>query len=930
MIAMLGRDSECRTLADLVESARAGHSGALVIHGEAGIGKSELLEYVVGLAQDMQVTRVAAVELEVELPFAALHQLCAPMMNLRHHLPAPQSEALGVAFGLENGPAPDRFRVGLAVLNLLSETAREGPVLCAVDDAQWLDRASAVVLACVARRLQMESVLLVITSREAGGVLADIPDMPVTALSDVDARELILATTRGPMDARVRDLIVAEARGNPLALLELPRSATPAQLAGGYGVLTVPGAPEAIEENFRRQFTKLPSSARWLLLIAAADSLGSPVLLWRAAEFLNLGDRAVAGATESGLIEIGTHVVFRHPLVRSAVYRAASPASRRIVHRALAASIDAAREPDWHAWHRAQAASAPDEEIADELQQAAGRARARGGTAAAAAFLERSVDMTLDPARRVERGLSAAEAKLDAGGLDAAESLVASAEGQPMEPRQRARSLLLRGFFAFARDDARTAPALFLEAARLMESVDAGSARDAYLETLSAAIAVGAEAEGTSLAEIAESVRAMRSIAASERPGDALLHGMVEFVTQGPAAGAPLLRHALDRLDREDLPSRDGLRWIWLAGFTANLVWDFPAWERCAARLLHHARDTGSVSTMQIALNMSATVHLFRGELTLVASLSDEERAISAIVRARNPPYSAMGAAAFAGREGRASLLIAEARQSAKERGEGIAVSFADWAAAVLYNGLGRHAAGREAARRAADALPSAGFRNWALSELIEAAARTEHQADAANAMDRLAETTAASDTDWALGVAARSKALLTPGAAAEGLYREAITRFARTALRPDLARARLLFGEWLRRQNRLGDAREHLRQAYSEYAGMGMNGFAERARSELAGAGERAKQLIRRRQADLTAQERQICRLVANGATNAEVAARLFISTSTVEYHLHKAFRKFDVSSRTQLAKRFLEDAAGAGGTRSLGTARLEGQPEG
>ena len=447
---LLDRLPERAALSQLLEAARAGRSGVLVMHGEPGVGKTALLEYAVESAAGLRVVRVAGVESEMELAFAALQQLCAPMLGQLGGLPDPQRAALGVAFGLDTGAAPDRFLVGLAVLSLLSEAAEQQPLLCVVDDAQWLDRASAQVLAFVARRLLAERIALLFAAREPGEELRGLPDLAVGGLGEGDARELLGSVIGGPLDERVRDRIVAETRGNPLALLELPR--------GVPGVPGVPGLSGRIEESFRRRLEVLPAATQLLMLVAAAEPAGEPALVWRAAERLGIGAEALAPAADAGLLTIGERVVFRHPLVRSAVYRAAPPADRRAAHRALAGATDPQADPDRCAWHRAQATLGPDEDVAAELERSAGRAQARGGLAAAAAFLERAAALTLDPARRAERALAAAEAKYQAGAFDAALGLLGTAEAGPPDQLRRARADRLRGQIAFSSAAAVTHP----------------------------------------------------------------------------------------------------------------------------------------------------------------------------------------------------------------------------------------------------------------------------------------------------------------------------------------------------------------------------------------------------------------------------------------------------------------------------------------
>ena len=447
---LLDRLPERAALSGLLEAARAGRSGVLVMRGEPGVGKTALLEYAIESAAGLRVARVAGVESEMELAFAALQQLYAPMLDRLEGLPDPQRAALGVAFGLTIGAAPDRFLVGLAALSLLSEVAEQQPLLCVIDDAQWLDRASAQTLAFVARRLLAEPIALVFATREEGEEFRGLPELLVGGLGAGDARELLGSVLRGPLDERVRDRIVAETRGNPLALLELPR--------GVPGVPGVPGLPGRIEDSFRGRLEVLPAATQRLMLVAAAEPAGDPAVVWRAAERLGIGAEAVAPAADAGLLTIGERVTFRHPLVRSAVYRAASPPDRRAAHQALAGATDPQADPDRRAWHRAQATLGPDEDVAAELERSAGRAQARGGLAAAAAFLERSAALTLDPARRAERALAAAEATYQAGAFEAALGLLATVEAGPPDQLRRARTDLLRGQIAVASSRGSDAP----------------------------------------------------------------------------------------------------------------------------------------------------------------------------------------------------------------------------------------------------------------------------------------------------------------------------------------------------------------------------------------------------------------------------------------------------------------------------------------
>ena len=906
---LLDRLPERAALSGLLEAARAGRSGVLVVRGEPGVGKTALLDWAVGSAAGLRVVRVAGVESEMELAFAALQQVCAPMLGLLGGLPDPQRAALGVAFGLETGPAPDRFLVGLAALGLLSEVAEQQPLLCVIDDAQWLDRASALVLGFVARRLLADPVALVFAAREPGEEFRGLPELLVGGLGDGDARELLGSVISGPLDERVRDRIVAETRGNPLALLELPRDATPADQAGGFGLPSVPGLPGVpgssgrIEDSFRRRVEVLPAATQRLMLVAAAEPAGDPGLVWMAAERLGIETGAVVPAADAGLLTIGERVVFRHPLVRSAVYRAAPPAERRAAHQALADATDPQADPDRRAWHRAQATAGPDEGVAAELERSAGRAQARGGLAAAAAFLERSAALTLDPARRAGRALAAAQARYQAGAFDAALGLLATAESGPPEELQRARADLLRGQIAFSSGRGSDAPPLLLKAARQFEPLDPRLARETYLDALAAAISAGRLALGGGMREVAEAARAAPPPPEPVRGPDLLLDGVALLVTEGYPAGAPVLRRAVSAFRGTDVSREEGLRWLWLSCHAAQIVRDYDSWDVLSGRQVTLARDAGTLITLPLAFSTRTRLHLFAGEFAEAASMVAQAESVTEATGSSIALHGAVTLAAFRGQEAQAAQLIQTATDDAGRRGEGGALSLIDWAAAVLYNSLGRYEQALAAAQRASEDSPAVQFNGWALVELVEAAVRSAVPERAAGALQRLSGIARACQTDWALGAEARSRALVSDGAAAENLYREAIDRLGRTRLRVDLARACLLYGEWLRRQRRRRDARDQLGRAHEIFDSVGAVAFADRARIELRAAGGHARQQIIETPDALTAQEALIARLAGGGASNPEIAAQLFISPATVAYHLRKVFTKLGVSSRSQLA---------------------------
>ena len=898
---LVGRHRECAVLDRLIEAVRAGESRALVVSGEAGVGKTALLDYLAGQASECRVERSVGVQSEMELPFAALHQLCAPMLEKLQGLPAPQRDALEIAFGMSSGSAPDRFLVGLAVLSLMSEVAEERPLLCVVDDEQWLDRASAQVLGFVARRLGAESVGLVFAARVPSRDIAGLPDLVVKPLGNTDARALLEAALSAPLDTRVRDQILAETRGNPLALLELPRGLTPQELAGGFGLPTAARLSGGIEENFRRRIDVLPDQTRRLLLIAAAEPLGDPALVWVAAARLGIGAEATAPATATGLVEFGMRVRFRHPLVRSAVYGSASPEQKQEVHAALAEVTNARQDPDRHAWHRAQAAAGPDETVAAELERSAGRAQARGGIAAAAAFLERATTLTLDPIRRTERALAAASAQVKAGAFATARDLLSIAEAGSPSDFQQARIELMGAELAFLTDRGSEAPPILLKAARRLEPIDPELSRRTYLQALTAGYFAGRLALGGGALEVARAAATAPAATHPLRAPELLLDGLVAHYIKGYAAGLPILREALHAFGAgmsvdEALPLHS------VAGIVARYTWDDHSWRVLSERHVQLARSVGALSELPVALNARAFMLLFAGELAAAASLIQQRQALEATGINRFP-YSALALAAFAGRQAEAAALVDAINRHLSLRGDGVGISIVEWASALLNNGIGDYHAAVEAAQRSTEYLGEWITPPWQAVELIEAAARIGCAEMAADALRRLAAITSVSGTDWALGIEARSRALLSDGDTAERSYRESIERLGRTCIRADLARAHLLYGEWLRRERRRIDARVQLHIAHDMLETMGMEAFAERARRELKATGETArKRAIAPRDEQLTPQEVQIARMARDGLSNPEIGARLFISSHTVQYHLRKVFTKLGISSRSQI----------------------------
>jgi DNA-binding CsgD family transcriptional regulator len=911
---LIDRRGERGVLDQLINAVRAGGSRVLVVRGEPGVGKTALLEYLAGHAAGCQVVRAAGVESEMELAFAGLHQLLAPMLDRAGRLPGPQRDALRTAFGLSAGPVPDRFLVGLAVLGLVSEVAAERPLVCVVDDEQWLDRASVQALGFAARRLAAEPVGLVFAARVAGAELAGLPELAVAGLAEQDARSLLEAALTGPVDARVRDLIVAETRGNPLALLELPRGLAPAQLAGGFGLPSAGPLPGRIEESFRRQLDGLPEQTRRLLALAAADPSGDPLLVWRAAARLGIPVQAGTAAAGAGLVEFGPRVRFRHPLVRSAAYRWAPVQQIQEVHAALAQATDPAADPDRRAWHRAQAAAGPDEEVAAELERSAGRAQRRGGLAAAAAFLDRAALLTPDPNRRAQRLLAAARANRDAGELDAALGLLVAAEAGPLNARQAAQIEHLHGQIAFDQGRGTDGARLLLSAAQRLEPLDAALARETYLEAIWAAIYAGDLGRPGGVREAAQAARAAPPGPSPPRAVDVVLDAVAVRFTQGHAAAAPALTRALELLVSLDAGVGEARRWLWLADGRAGAMialelWDFEAWRALAARQVQVARDMGALVQLQYALNFLARVHILTGELSAAGRLIEEDRLI--MEATGNPPagYAALMLAAWQGREQEATELIQATVQDAARRGTGRLAGSAACASAVLHNGLGQYEAARDAARQVFQRDQLA-LGHLVVAELAEAAARTGEVTLVQTALDWLSERTRVIRTEWVLGIEARVRALLSDGPAADGFYRESVERLARARVGAELARSHLLYGEWLRRQGRRLDAREQLRTAYQMLEEMGMEAFAGRAGRELRATGETARKrttpAARPGAAGasdvLTAQEAQVARLARDGLSNPEIGARLFISPRTAQYHLSNVFTKLAISSRSQL----------------------------
>ncbi|MGW0807779.1 AAA family ATPase [Nonomuraea sp. NPDC002799] len=878
--SLVGRTDEIGRVGALIDAARQGQGGALVLRGEPGIGKTSLLRQAEAAAGDFLIMRASGAEFEMELPFAVLHQLCAPVLGKVPALPAPHRKALEIAFGLDSG-TPDPFLVGVATLGLLAEAAPERPLLCLVDDAQWLDHASARALAFLARRVAAERVALVFSVREPCRLpeFDELPSLALKGLGETDARALLAAAIRAPLDERVRDRILAEARGNPLALLELPRSAGLAGMAGGFAL--PPSAPGVIEQSFRARLELLSPQARLLITVAAADPVGDPGLLWRAAELMGIEPSAATEA--AALVEFGTRIRFSHPLARSTAYRAASTADRQRAHEALAAVTDPAADPDRLAWHRAEASTGPDEQVAAELAQSAARAQARGGVAAAAAFLERAAALTLTPELRTERVLAAAQAKLSVGAFDVAAELLTTAETAALDQRQRARVDLLRGKLSFVRRRGGEGPTTYLlSAAARLAGTDPAWSRACYLDAMETGILIGG---------LGPVVAAARQAPPAPQPpsgADAVLDGLVSLVTDGHRAAAPVLGPIVGNAGDEVWA-----RWPSMGFMLAVELWNHDALHGIPARVVAAGRESGSFHMLPIGLAMLATASVHAGDFGAAAELISEEEAIAAATGAAPLVYPRIHLAAMRGRRKEAAELFAGVLAASQRMSLSV-----QWATSVLNNGLADYRAALEAAQQAVT-HGDLGLSGLALPELVEAAVRCGETELAASALRTLSERTQAGRQAWGLGVEAYSRALVTED---EDAYREAVEHLDGSPMAIYRARAHLLYGESLRRRGRRREARERLRTAHELLSDLGAQAFADRAAGELRATGEHARSRSSQASDQLTLQELHIARLVADGAGSKEVAAKLFLSPRTVDAHLRNIFRKLGLTSRKQL----------------------------
>ncbi len=897
--ALFGRQAECEILDRLLARARAGCGGALVVRGGPGAGKTALLDYLLRRASGFLVVRVAGIESERDCAFAALHRLCGQLWDRRDRLAGPQHDALATAFGELGADGPDHFLVGLAVLNLLAEAATDRPVACVIDDAHWLDAASAQAIEIAARRVAAGPVVLVVASRQAGAGqdFAGLTDLALTGLTEEDARALLDSRLVGPVDPAVRDQMLAEARGNPLQLLQAATGQTPEELAGGFGLPAAVTALDWDAEDVWRQLDMLSATARLLLLIAAAEPTGNPVLVLRAARRLGAD---LEPETAGGIIEFTGRVQFRNRRARSAVYWTASPADRQRVHRALAASIDPHAEPHRLAWHLAHASATLDEDVAAAIEEVADSAGSLGGLAASAMFHEYAALRTPDAARRASRALAAARAKQRGGARGSALRLLALAQAGPLDDLGRLHAGLLSAQLSPAAPDA--AQRLAAAAARL-EPLDPVAARAGYADALYAARSAGPLAGEDQLREVATAVRAA-PVAAEFQPldDDDLVSGLAVLITDGSAASWPALRRALGALSDQAGPAAPGCARLLLGCRTARDLWDHATWRRLSGQLIAEARQTGELDVLPAALHNGAMAGLLAGDFASAAAMARQADAVTQAAGMPSGPYGSLALAAWSGDAATVERLINTVTPRMLARHEGRWLTAAAWATAVVSNGLGRYSDALAAAEDGAVGSVSLGLAAWSLAELIEAAARLGYPERACGALTRLREIAAASESDWAGGLLARSRALMTEDEAAQEQYCTAIRLLDRAGVSAEVARTRLLYGEWLRRRMRRVDAREQLRAAHQALTAMGAAGFAARARGELMATGETARRRVPEAATALTAQEVQIARLAADGLTNPEIGVKLFLSARTVEWHLRKVYVKLGVSSRRRL----------------------------
>lgn len=912
---LLDRRTETAAIDRVLGSVRDGFSGTLVLRGGPGVGKTALLGYAIDSASDLQLCGAAGVEAEISLDFGALYQLLVPFLPRIADLGPPQRHALRVAFGLEEGPPPSRFLVGLAALMVLSHAAKDQPVLCLVDDAQWLDAGSANALAFAARRLYADRVGMIVTFGDwetfpepaTLQVFEGLPAMVVGGLPDAEAAELLCRAAGAHLDEQVTRRILADTQRNPLALAELGAQFTADQLAGRASLPEPIPLSQRLEQRFLRQVRDLSEDTQAFLLLAGADIAGDRVGLWRAASLAGIdADAAAAAAEAAGLVGLsGSSVWFRHPLIRSAVYHGATDAQRRAAHLELAEAgdFDSAAGRSRRAWHRAAAAVAPDEGIAAGLEEAAERESARGGYAARAALLRRAVELTPDDGRRARREVALAEAELIRGHPDTARDMVTGALPRLADDRQRGLAKRLNGAILFATGNAAAAADALAEASQML-APDAGAARDTILEATRAAVWAGP----AQTRKITNAARSFPGVSGSEpAASDLFLEGWRVRFTAGYSQAVAPLRAAAAALRADDLDPATGLQWFEMGVAAAGSLWDDQGFIDLIGRWVRAARTLGALTELPLALAWQAFSAAVEGRFQDADTRSAELRELIAV--SARPGLLGVDSLseglllAYRGQlvAARASG-IAQIRESTA-RGQGKLAEFGQYIVAVADLFAGDYDAAAAAALAVIeDDTPATA--EMALPELIEAAARAGHHDVAGPAFGTMSERALAAGTPWALGLRARCAALTGDGERAEEHYQEAVSQLRRCRAVVDLARTHLLYGQWLRRARRRRDARRELRTAWDMFTAMGAGGLAGQAATELRATGERARARSPETTFDLTPREAGVADLAAEGASNTDIAAQLFISPSTVEHHLGSVFRKLGITSRTQLAR--------------------------
>ena len=905
---LYGRDAERSRIGELLDGARNARSAVLVISGEPGVGKSALLEDARDQAGDMRVLSGTGVETEAHLPFAALHQIVRPVLGHIENLPQPQAAALRGALGLAAGGSDDRFLVSLAALSLLADAAEVQPLLCLVDDAQWLDDASADALVFAARRLEVEGIVMLFGAREGELRRFEAPglaELRLGGLDSVTAGALVDRRAGAALSSEIRDRLVAETGGNPLALLELSPALSEAQLSGTEALLAPIPVSARVERAFLSRVYRLPPETQTLLLVAAADESGELAVVLRAAAELGAAADALDGAEQAGLANVnGTRLELRHPLVRSAVYHAAPLSKRQAAHRALARVLDGDVEADRRAWHRAAASVEPDPSVGEELEQAAQRARQRSGFAAASLAFERAASLTTDEEHQARRLTAAAESAWLAGRAERAFMLLEAARPLVSEPIQRADLHRFLGLIEMTRGVPADACQLLLRSAREVASLDAERALQMLNLAGLAAAYTGDKEAAVAIAEVA------RGLALEETPFlrmlSELLIGLGAHAEDDFANAAPRLRVALELAEEldDDAASKQPVALLF-AGRAALYLGDdrtaFRAHREAAAR----ARASGALSIVTQILPRLATAEVWAGHWPAAAANAQEGVQLAREMGQHDIVAQLLGmlglVAALRGSEDECRSLTAETRELASARGLGIVAEFAHWSLALLALGLGR--AG-EAFKRCRE-ISATMVVFWAGLDRIEAAIRAGERETASAWLDGFEPWAESSGAAWARAVLLHCRALLAHDEnETERLFLAAFEAHVEAARPFERGRTELAYGESLRRAGRRVEARTHLQAALDRFEGLGAMLWAERAQLELRASGQTARKRDPSTRSDLTAQELQIARFVAEGLTNREVAAQLFLSPRTIDFHLRNVYRKLGINSRTALAR--------------------------